>query len=64
MAAGKRGRPPLPEKELKSRFVGIRFTHDDYQKLERAAKKAGAASVTEWIRDSANARARAQLRRA
>jgi len=63
MGEKKRGRPPLPDKDRRVRLVGVRFTDADYRRLERAARAAGLASVTEWVRDSANYRSRETLRK-
>jgi hypothetical protein len=47
----KTGRPPLEPRERKSSLVAARFSADERQKIESAAKKNG-VKLSEWMRDT------------
>ena len=59
----KRGRPALPPENVRSKVVGVRLTEGEFRRLERAAKKEGAASVSEWARDVLERRVARMLKR-
>jgi len=48
------GRPKLPKGEAKVRIVPVRFTADDLNAMEAAAK-ASDKSLSEWIRSAIHA---------
>jgi uncharacterized protein (DUF1778 family) len=47
----KLGRPPVPKKLAKGSLLSVRFSMDERQVLERAAKRSG-ATLSEWARSS------------
>jgi uncharacterized protein (DUF1778 family) len=52
----KMGRPRLPKGEAKGRVVTLRLNATDLKRIESAAK-ANKKTVSEWIRQAANAAA-------
>lgn len=48
------GRPRLPKGEAKGRIVPIRFTHDDLELMEVAAR-ASNQTVSRWVRNTVHA---------
>jgi hypothetical protein len=51
------GRPALPDKEKRGRFVSTRLSPAEYKEIEQAIKSSG-DSKTEWIRKKLIAAAR------
>ncbi len=51
------GRPALPEKEKRGRFISTRLSPDEYKEIEAAIKSSG-ESKTEWVRKKLVAAAR------
>ena len=51
------GRPMLPKKEKRWKFVSTRLSPDEYDEIERAIASSGDAK-TEWIRKKLIAAAR------
>ncbi len=50
----KTGRPKLPTGAAKGRIVHVRFTPEEIERINAAAK-ASNKTVSEWIRSTANA---------
>jgi hypothetical protein len=46
----KRGRPPLPKKEAKGKYVPIRLNDVDLKAFTKAMKKSGHKTLSGWIR--------------
>jgi antitoxin component of RelBE/YafQ-DinJ toxin-antitoxin module len=57
MATKKRGRPKLAEQDARSEKVMVRFTIDEKEACERAARDMG-VTVSTWIRVAAKAKLR------
>lgn len=51
------GRPMLPEKEKRGRFIPTRFSPAEYKEIEQAVRACG-DSKTEWVRKKLIAAAR------
>jgi len=51
------GRPALPEKEKRGKFLSTRVSPDEYKEIHAAIKASGEAK-TEWIRKKLLAAAR------
>ena len=51
------GRPALPKKEKRGKFVSTRLSPDEYQEIAAAIKSSG-MKKTEWIRTKLVAAAR------
>ena len=45
-----RGRPPLPKKEAKGKYVPIRLSDDDVKQFTKAMKKSEHKTLSGWIR--------------
>jgi len=45
------GRPSLSKREAKGRITGIRFSPDEYRRVEAAAKASG-MKVSKWMRST------------
>lgn len=45
-----RGRPPLPKKEVKGKYVPLRFSDADVKDFTRAMKKSRHKTLSGWIR--------------
>jgi hypothetical protein len=43
------GRPALSKREAKGRITGIRFSPDEYKRIEAAAKASG-MKISKWMR--------------
>jgi hypothetical protein len=56
-ANGKVGRPALPKKEKRGRFISTRLSPPEYAEIERAARESG-DSKTAWVRKKLVAAAR------
>jgi hypothetical protein len=54
---GKVGRPMLPDKEKRGRFISTRLSPPEYAEIESAIKSSG-ESKTEWVRKKLIAAAR------
>jgi hypothetical protein len=54
---GKVGRPMLPKKEKRGRFISTRLSPVEYAEVEQAVKASGDAK-TEWVRKKLLAAAR------
>jgi hypothetical protein len=54
---GKVGRPALPKKEKKGKFISTRLSPDEYKEVVEAAKASG-MSKTKWVRTKLIAAAR------
>lgn len=50
--AKKRGRPPLPKRHVKGRYVPVRLTDEDAKLFEKAAKASEHTTLSGWIRQS------------
>ncbi len=48
-AKTKMGRPALPEKEKRGKFISTRVSPDEYREIHDAIKQSGEAK-TEWVR--------------
>jgi len=46
---GKVGRPALPKKEKKGKFISTRLSPLEYQEIVKAAKESG-MTKTKWVR--------------
>jgi len=46
----KMGRPALPEKEKRGKFISTRVSPDEYREIHQAIKTSGEAK-TEWVRE-------------
>jgi hypothetical protein len=46
----KRGRPPLPKKEAKGKYVPIRLSDADVKAFTKAMKKSEHKTLSGWIR--------------
>jgi hypothetical protein len=55
--APKVGRPALPKKEKRGRFISTRLSPSEYAEIEQAIKTSG-ESKTEWVRKKLIAAAR------
>jgi len=55
--AGKVGRPALPKKEKRWKFISARISQDEYREITQAAKEAGLPRAR-WIRTKVVAAAR------
>jgi len=53
----KMGRPALPEKEKRGKFISTRVSPEEYQEIHRAIRVSGEAK-TEWVRKKLLAAAR------
>ena len=53
----KMGRPALPEKEKRAKFISTRISPDEYRDIQKAIKASGEAK-TEWVRQKLLAAAR------
>lgn len=53
----KMGRPALPEKEKRGKFISTRVSPDEYLEIHQAIKASGEAK-TEWVRKKLLAAAR------
>jgi len=49
-APKKRGRPALPKKEVKDKYVPLRLTEADVKAFTKAAKRSGHKTLSGWIR--------------
>jgi uncharacterized protein (DUF1778 family) len=56
-ATPKMGRPMLPKKERRWKFISTRISQDEYQEIVSAAKASG-MSKTKWVRTKLIAAAR------
>jgi hypothetical protein len=54
---GKVGRPSLPKKERRGKFISTRLSPPEYVEVEQAIKASGEAK-TEWVRKKLLAAAR------
>lgn len=54
---GKVGRPALPKKEKKWKYISTRLSQDEYKEIVHAAKDAGIPK-TRWVRTKLVAAAR------
>jgi len=54
---GKVGRPTLPKREKRGRFISTRLTPEEYKEIEDAIKASGEWK-TEWVRKKLLAAAR------
>jgi len=45
----KMGRPPLPEKDKRGKFISTRVSANEYREIHRAIQTSGEAK-TEWVR--------------
>ena len=54
---GKVGRPALPKKEKRWKFISTRISQDEYREIVQAAKESGMAK-TKWVRTKLVAAAR------
>jgi predicted HicB family RNase H-like nuclease len=54
---GKVGRPTLPKKDKRGRFISTRLSPLEYQEIAQAAKESG-MSKTKWVRTKLVAAAR------
>lgn len=45
------GRPPVPTRLKRDKRLVVMLTEDESQRLADAAKKADAASLSDWVRD-------------
>lgn len=48
----RRGRPALPKKEVKGKYVPIRLSDADVEDFTRAMKKSGHKTLSSWIRQT------------
>lgn len=46
------GRPPVPSHLKRDRRLVVMLTDEETSKLGEAAKAAGAASLSDWVRDT------------
>lgn len=53
----KMGRPALPEKERRGKFISTRVSPDEYREIHQAIRASGDAK-TEWVRKKLLAAAR------
>jgi hypothetical protein len=51
------GRPALPKKEKRGKFISTRLSPPEYAEIERAVRESGMAK-TEWVRTKLVAAAR------
>jgi hypothetical protein len=51
------GRPALPDKEKRGKFISTRLSPDEYKEIEQAVKSSG-ETKTEWVRKKLIAAAR------
>jgi hypothetical protein len=56
-AVPKVGRPALPKKEKRWKFISTRISQDEYQEIVNAARASG-LSKTKWVRTKLIAAAR------
>lgn len=54
---GKVGRPTLPKKDKRWKFISTRISQDEYQEIVQAAKESGMAKA-KWVRTKLIAAAR------
>ena len=54
---GNIGRPALPKKERRWKFISTRISQDEYKEIVQAAKESGMAK-TKWVRTKLIAAAR------
>jgi len=47
-----RGRPPLPKKEVKGKYVPLRLSDADVKQFTKAMKKSGHKTLSGWIRST------------
>lgn len=46
------GRPPVPTRLKRDKRLVVMLTEEEAEKLSDAAKQAGAASVSDWVREA------------
>lgn len=46
------GRPPVPARLKRDKRLVVMLTEDEAETLANAAKHAGAASVSDWVREA------------
>lgn len=46
------GRPPVPARLKRDKRLVVMLTEDEAEMLSGAAKQAGAASVSDWVREA------------
>lgn len=46
------GRPPVPARFKRDKRLVVMLTEEEAETLANAAKNAGAASVSDWVRDA------------
>jgi len=56
-SAGKIGRPMLPKKEKKGKFISARFSPEEFKEIVQAAKDSGIPKAR-WVRTKLLAAAR------
>ena len=47
----KRGRPPLPAGEAKDKRLSVKFTRDEYARLQHYAKNRLDSQLSSWVRE-------------
>jgi hypothetical protein len=48
----KRGRPPLPKKEAKGKYVPLRLSEADYKAFTKAMKASPQNTLSGWMRET------------